>query len=305
MTMNDAASKTTVTKDGKTYTIDGVGVWIVYKGKKSSEAIQIDDKTKLLEVVSKDKCREKRVSKNKKESRDKKENQIKGIQTDIKHEGYDVYFDDKLENPYAAFYYIDNLKKIKKIDYSSIKNKPVYSKVLQRYNKNKIPPGKMINPKTGRFVKGNPVKSLPITAFLKPFRPSPSKSSTNTSPLISAISPRQLPRLYSRPSLKSVKSPTTAKSPPSKILSPAIPMLSKSPSPAIPMLSKSPSPIKSMSNMNTGFYHISKINDRQIKSKIFYMPLKKKFYYVLPTGSKQPISDIRKYIPENRLKLFT
>ena len=134
MTMNDAASKTAVIKDGKTYAIDGVGVWIVYKGKKSSEAIQIDDKEKLAKVVSKDTCRGKRVSKN------KKEEQIKGIQTDIKHDGYDVYFDDKLENPYAAFYYMDNLKKIKKIEYSTIKNNPSYLRVLQQYKKNKIPP---------------------------------------------------------------------------------------------------------------------------------------------------------------------
>jgi hypothetical protein len=77
-----------------------------------------------------------------------------------------------------------------------------------------------------------------------------------------------------------------------------LPTLPKSPSPI-----KSSSSIKNMSNMNTGFYHISKTSDRQIKSKIFYTPLKKRFYYIAPTtGKPQPISDILKYIPENRLK---
>jgi hypothetical protein len=310
MTMNDAASKTTVIKNGKTYAIDGVGIWIVYKGKKSTEAIQIDDMTKLSRVVSKDICRGKRVSKNKKEEEqiketrtNKKEDQIKGTRTNIKHDGYDVYFDDKLENPYAAFYYIDNLKKIKKIDYSTIKNNPTYLKVLQQYNKNKIPSGKMINPKTGRFVKGNPVKSLPITAFLKPFRSSPSRSSTNTSPLISAISPRQLQGLYSRPSMKTARSSTPTKSPtPTRSSTPT-----KSPTPIRSSTpTKSSTPVKSMANINTGFYHISKLDTREIKSKIHYIPLKKKFYYILPDGRKKLIlnTDIHKYIPENRLKNF-
>jgi len=280
-------AKTTVDKK----TIEGVSVWIICRSYAGKNNKMIDDVIDNKDALVSSSC-----------DYVKKEKKIKGTQTNIKHDGYDVYFEDKLENPYAAFYYINNLEKIKKIDYSTIKNNPSYLKVLQKYNKNKIPHGKMINPKTGRFVKGNLVKSISMSTFFKPLRTyTPSKSSTNTSPLTRDISPHRLQNLVLRPSLKSTKSSTPAKSPLPKLLSPTLPTL-----PTLPKSSsliKSSSSNKNMSHMNTGFYHISKTNDRQIKSKIFYMPLKKRFYYVAPTtGKPQPIPDIRKYIPENRLK---
>jgi len=289
--------KTTI--EGKK--IDGVSVWIIYRSYATKNKM-IDDVINNKNAIVSSTC----YSTRQKESGPKKFNP-RGISTNITYSGHDVYFDDKKENPYAAFFYMNNTKTLKPIKYNVIMSDDAYVNVLRKYNKNKIPPGKVINPETGRFVqeksttrrmiRENLVKSKPLSAFFKPKRSSPSKPSTNTSPIIRNVSPRRLQNLSLQSSIKSVKTSTPPRSPLPKLLSSTLPQLPKSPS-----LMKSSSPIKNMSTVNTGFYHISKTNDRQIKSKIFYKPSVKRFYYVLSTGKPQVITNIQKYIPENRLK---
>ena len=288
--------KTTI--EGKR--IDGVSVWIIYRSYATKNKM-IDDVINNKNAIVSSTC----YSTRQKESGPKKPKG--GKSTNITYNDYNVYFDDKKENPYAAFFYMNNTSTLKPIKYNVIRTDDAYVNFLKKHGKHMIPRGKVINPETGRFVqekstikrssKENIVKSKPLSAFFKPLRSSPSKSSTNTSPIIRNVSPRRLQNLALQSSIKSVKPPTPQRSPLPDLLSPTLPQLPKTPSPV-----KSSSSIKNTSNMNTGFYHISKTTDRQIKSKIFYMPLKKRFYYVLPTGKPQVITNIHKYIPENRLK---
>lgn len=221
-----------------------------------------------------------RQPKPEKQPQDKKEKQIKGIQTNLKINTYNVFLDDKLKNPYAAFYYINNSNSRRQVPYNVIKDNDSYMAVLKKYKLNVIPPGKTINPKSGRFIDNRTnktVKSRSISAFYK------RKNDT--------ISPKRSPTPIRN------MSPS---SPLPKLLSQTLPKLPNSPV-------RSPIPVRNMSDINTGFNYIGKLGNRMVKSRIFYMPKAKKFYYKLQTGEKKQIfnSEIPKYIPANALRQFT
>lgn len=59
-----------------------------------------------------------------------------------------------------------------------------------------------------------------------------------------------------------------------------------------------------MTDVNTGFDHIATVQNRISRSRIFYMPKAKKFYYKLPDGKKKLVTNVEKYIPETALRNF-
>jgi hypothetical protein len=270
--------------------IEGVSVWIVYRryARKINKMIDdvIDNKNDLVSTT----CY---VTRQKKTESKKP----KGQSTDIKYNGYNVYFDDTLENPYAAFRYMNNTNTTKPVKYNVVRSDDAYVNVLKKYGKNKIPSGKVINPETGFFVQEKPttkrlirknlVKSNPLSSYYKP--QSPFKSSTSP-----------------------YKSSPPFKSSFPEMISPTLPMLPKSPSPrkwSSPKPSTSKPPEKQRwkfysDEIPTGeFYEVvNKNKASRIREEILYLPSKNRFVIDSKGKPRQIAStEIHKYINPDKV----
>lgn len=125
-------SRTTIGK----YKITGVRVWIIPEKKLPKidrDKRQIDYVLLHKEEVVSNLCYE----------------DIKFKPTDLQLNGKDIFFNPSLKYPFDAFYF----KNGKKVKYGLLKHNDVIQ-VLKKYDKNIIPPGKIIN-KKGRFVDKN------------------------------------------------------------------------------------------------------------------------------------------------------
>jgi hypothetical protein len=219
MTLNAAATTTTVKIGEKTYKIKGVNIWIVYKGKKSSNSININDTDEYMKVLSNDKCftgrekSDKKPMKNKiinKNSITKLESKKATLQLTSNRPPFKplsinpINKGNKPMFPRSSPPRLPNINSRNKVHQSKLTSymKPVSSlntSANKKISPIKISPKKIspkkISPKKISPIKISPIKISPIK--ISPIKISPKKiSPIKISPI--KISPKKLPPVQQR-----------------------------------------------------------------------------------------------------------